>query len=253
MKRRTYTFRFPGAMKVSCYRYANVVWIVRVELLDDFRLSSTSICFDMKIYYPNINFEFKGARFNWKSTFRVQVIVMLEVVLQDVDAICSGLPALTTLNLTNNLTSNDVVAISHLKNLRYGHVCAVILMKYRVYIMHIEVLKDSLCAIEELHLMGNKMKDITVGHAVNLELDFTFGMHLEEIHVTWTHLEKKRTRLRTYTNISQDNVLSSWRRRHRFNVTPSQRRPRRRHKISRRRQSTRPNPLSRIFSFMTAS
>nr|GEX14281.1 putative DNA helicase Pif1-like protein [Tanacetum cinerariifolium]GEY65331.1 putative DNA helicase Pif1-like protein [Tanacetum cinerariifolium] len=90
---------------------------------------------------------FKGAQFNWKSAFRVQA------VLQDVDAICSGLPALTALNLTNNLTSN---------NLGYGHVCAVILMKYGVYIMHIEVLKDSLCAIEELHLMGNKMRDITV-------------------------------------------------------------------------------------------
>ncbi|GKC24352.1 hypothetical protein Tco_1026502 [Tanacetum coccineum] len=31
-----------------------------------------------------------------------------------------------------------------------------------------------------------------------------FGRHLEEIHVTWAHLEKKRTRLRTYTNISQE-------------------------------------------------
>ncbi|GJU06506.1 reverse transcriptase domain-containing protein [Tanacetum coccineum] len=28
---------------------------------------------------------------------------------------------------------------------------------------------------------------------------FAFGRHLEEIHVTWAHLEKKRTRLRTYT------------------------------------------------------
>ncbi|GJZ15794.1 hypothetical protein Tco_0551471 [Tanacetum coccineum] len=39
-----------------------------------------------------------------------------------------------------------------------------------------------------------------------------FGRHLEEIHVTWAHLEKKQTRLRTYTNISQDYTLSSWRR-----------------------------------------
>ncbi|GJU14268.1 retrovirus-related pol polyprotein from transposon TNT 1-94 [Tanacetum coccineum] len=27
---------------------------------------------------------------------------------------------------------------------------------------------------------------------------FTFGRHLEELHVTWAHLEKKRTRLRNY-------------------------------------------------------
>ncbi|GKF06995.1 hypothetical protein Tco_0041219, partial [Tanacetum coccineum] len=30
---------------------------------------------------------------------------------------------------------------------------------------------------------------------------FSFGRHLEELHVTWAHLEKKRIRLRTYTNI----------------------------------------------------
>nr|GEW62957.1 protein kinase-like domain, concanavalin A-like lectin/glucanase domain protein [Tanacetum cinerariifolium] len=30
-----------------------------------------------------------------------------------------------------------------------------------------------------------------------------FRRHLEEIHVAWAHLDKKRTRLRTYTNISQ--------------------------------------------------
>ncbi|GJT26431.1 MAK10-like protein [Tanacetum coccineum] len=73
---------------------------------------------------------------------------------------------------------------------------------------------------------------------------FTFGRHLEELHVTWAHLEKKQTRLRTYIDITQDNVLSSWRRRHQYNVTPSQRRPRRRHGISQRRQSIRPSPLS---------
>ncbi|GKE77945.1 hypothetical protein Tco_1544065 [Tanacetum coccineum] len=30
-----------------------------------------------------------------------------------------------------------------------------------------------------------------------------FGRHLEEMHVTWAYLEKKQTRLRTYTNISR--------------------------------------------------
>ncbi|GKB55718.1 hypothetical protein Tco_0911904 [Tanacetum coccineum] len=82
---------------------------------------------------------------------------------------------------------------------------------------------------------------------------FSFGGHLDELHVTWAHLEKKQTRLRTYTNIAQEFLLRGWRRRHRYNVTPSQRYPRRHHKIPQRRQSTRPSPLSRIFSFMTAS
>ncbi|GJX38497.1 hypothetical protein Tco_0251800, partial [Tanacetum coccineum] len=33
-----------------------------------------------------------------------------------------------------------------------------------------------------------------------------FGRHLEEIHVTWAHLEKKWTRPWNYTNISQDYI-----------------------------------------------
>ncbi|GKC99744.1 hypothetical protein Tco_1170019 [Tanacetum coccineum] len=31
------------------------------------------------------------------------------------------------------------------------------------------------------------------------EVFLALGWHLEEIHVTWAHLEKKRTRLRLYT------------------------------------------------------
>ncbi|GJV21957.1 putative reverse transcriptase domain-containing protein [Tanacetum coccineum] len=58
---------------------------------------------------------------------------------------------------------------------------------------------------------------------------FSFGGHLEELRMTCAHLEKKRTRLQTYTNISQDYVLSSWRRRHNFYITSSQRIPRQRH------------------------
>ncbi|GJY20689.1 hypothetical protein Tco_0393255 [Tanacetum coccineum] len=51
---------------------------------------------------------------------------------------------------------------------------------------------------------------------------FAFGRYLEEIHVTWAHLEKKRTRLRTYTNIAQEFLYSGWRRHHKYNVTQSQ-------------------------------
>ncbi|GJZ83318.1 hypothetical protein Tco_0648491 [Tanacetum coccineum] len=36
------------------------------------------------------------------------------------------------------------------------------------------------------------------------EVYLTFGRHLEEIHMTWAHLEKKRTRLRTDTKTIQD-------------------------------------------------
>ncbi|GJT43997.1 mutator type transposase [Tanacetum coccineum] len=38
------------------------------------------------------------------------------------------------------------------------------------------------------------------------------GWHLEEIHVTWAHLEKKRTRLRLYTKIMKNCAYTEWRR-----------------------------------------
>ncbi|GKC96903.1 hypothetical protein Tco_1162345 [Tanacetum coccineum] len=47
------------------------------------------------------------------------------------------------------------------------------------------------------------------------------GRHLEEIHVTWAHLEKKRTRLRTYTKSMKKYYFRAWRRRRRHKATPS--------------------------------
>ncbi|GKA70412.1 putative ribonuclease H-like domain-containing protein [Tanacetum coccineum] len=40
------------------------------------------------------------------------------------------------------------------------------------------------------------------------EVFLALGWHLEEIHVTWAHLEKKRTRLRTCTKIHQEVLFS---------------------------------------------
>ncbi|KAI3767563.1 hypothetical protein L2E82_17780 [Cichorium intybus] len=74
---------------------------------------------------------------------------------QDVGAICSGLPILEGLNLTNNIMSKAVIGISHLKNLRI-----LVLNNTTINWSQIEVLKDSLQAIEELHLMGNKLREI---------------------------------------------------------------------------------------------
>ncbi|GKC82563.1 hypothetical protein Tco_1138280, partial [Tanacetum coccineum] len=36
------------------------------------------------------------------------------------------------------------------------------------------------------------------------------GWHLEDLHVTWAHLEKKQTRLRTYTKSLGRKTLSAW-------------------------------------------
>ncbi|GJR78827.1 hypothetical protein Tco_0149612 [Tanacetum coccineum] len=40
------------------------------------------------------------------------------------------------------------------------------------------------------------------------EVFLALGWHLEEIHVTWAYLEKKRTRLRTCTKIHQEVLFS---------------------------------------------
>nr|GEV40457.1 MAK10-like protein [Tanacetum cinerariifolium] len=43
---------------------------------------------------------------------------------------------------------------------------------------------------------------------------FSIGWLLKEIHVTWAHLEKKRTRLQLYTKSLEENAYSGWRRHH---------------------------------------
>ncbi|KVH88820.1 CAP Gly-rich domain-containing protein [Cynara cardunculus var. scolymus] len=83
---------------------------------------------------------------------------------QDVAAICSGLPALTALNLSSNTMSHSVVGISHLTNLRIlvlNNTAINWSQASNVFLTSIEELKDSLRAIEELHVMGNKLREIT--------------------------------------------------------------------------------------------
>ncbi|GJW65376.1 hypothetical protein Tco_0117260 [Tanacetum coccineum] len=41
------------------------------------------------------------------------------------------------------------------------------------------------------------------------EVYFAFGWHLDDLHVTWAHLEKKRTRLRTKTKTLEDISLQT--------------------------------------------
>ncbi|GKB16770.1 hypothetical protein Tco_0850693 [Tanacetum coccineum] len=44
-------------------------------------------------------------------------------------------------------------------------------------------------------------------------LDIALGLLLEEIHVTWAHFEKKRTRLQLYTEVDEEKAYRLWRRR----------------------------------------
>ncbi|GKB28638.1 hypothetical protein Tco_0868039 [Tanacetum coccineum] len=54
----------------------------------------------------------------------------------------------------------------------------------------------------------------TTSSFVGDEVYLVFERHLEEIHVTWAHLEKKRTRLQTYTKFMKNIAYRTWRRRH---------------------------------------
>ncbi|KAK6116733.1 hypothetical protein DH2020_049553 [Rehmannia glutinosa] len=75
---------------------------------------------------------------------------------EDVGIVCEGLPALTTLNLSNNSMSPDIISVPQLSNIRI-----LVLNQTGVIWKQVEVLKDSLPHVEELHLMGNKIIEIT--------------------------------------------------------------------------------------------
>ncbi|GKC42062.1 hypothetical protein Tco_1059784 [Tanacetum coccineum] len=64
----------------------------------------------------------------------------------------------------------------------------------------------------ELYLKRRSLEVLRKFHWIILGGRFNqflaLGWHLEEIHVTWAHLEKKRTRLRTCTKIHQEVLFS---------------------------------------------
>ncbi|GJU83206.1 hypothetical protein Tco_1285571 [Tanacetum coccineum] len=62
------------------------------------------------------------------------------------------------------------------------------------------------------------------GYAVSSLMDTTFlalGLHLEEIYVTWAHLENKGTRLRLYTKVMKNYAYRAWRRHRHYKAMAS--------------------------------
>ncbi|GKB96461.1 hypothetical protein Tco_0982598, partial [Tanacetum coccineum] len=72
--------------------------------------------------------------------------------------------------------------------------------KWRTKVMAIEESKD-LTSLSLDELIGNlKVYEVIIKKDSEMVMRFlALGWHLKEIHVTWAHLENKRTRLRTYT------------------------------------------------------
>lgn len=76
---------------------------------------------------------------------------------KDVAAICQELPALVGLNLTNNRMGQDLTCLPILSNIR------VLVLNYTgLKWTQVEVLNDRLPSIEELHLMGNEISEVTL-------------------------------------------------------------------------------------------
>ncbi|KAF3616865.1 Tubulin-folding cofactor E [Capsicum annuum] len=75
---------------------------------------------------------------------------------REIAAICKDLPALVTLNLSYNIMSHDISGMPLL-----NHIKVVVLNHTGICWKQVEMLKDSLPLVEELHLMGNKLRGIT--------------------------------------------------------------------------------------------
>ncbi|XP_060175609.1 tubulin-folding cofactor E isoform X3 [Lycium barbarum] len=75
---------------------------------------------------------------------------------REIAGICIELPALVTLNLSYNIMSHDVSGMPVL-----NHIKVVVLNHTGISWKQVEMLKDSLPLVEELHLRGNKLRRIT--------------------------------------------------------------------------------------------
>lgn len=82
---------------------------------------------------------------------------------QDIGSLCDALPALQVLNLTNNFMEHDIAELPLLQN-----ICILVLNNCGMTWKEVEILKESLPAVEELHLMANKLRTITPAPSVPL-------------------------------------------------------------------------------------
>ncbi|XP_027362897.1 tubulin-folding cofactor E isoform X4 [Abrus precatorius] len=106
---------------------------------------------------------------------------------KDVGTICEQLPALRTLNLSNNLMSPYKSELPLLKSI---HV--LVLNNTGVDWDQVELLKQSLTAIEELHVMGNNISRILPGSSSMVQgFDFLQLLNLEDNCIAdWNEIMK---------------------------------------------------------------
>ncbi|KAI5668910.1 hypothetical protein M9H77_18763 [Catharanthus roseus] len=106
---------------------------------------------------------------------------------KDLGIICKELPALEALNLSYNLMEHDIKGIPQLNSLRI-----LVLNHTGINWKQVEVLKDTLPCIEELHMIGNNIKEITPASSTKVKgFDFLRLLNLEENSIAdWNEIIK---------------------------------------------------------------
>lgn len=106
---------------------------------------------------------------------------------KDISSICEELPALATINLSNNLMSHDITGMVKLNNIRI-----LVLNHTSITWKQVDKLKDYLPHIEELHLMGNNLTEITPTSSANVQgFDSLRLLNLEDNNISsWDEIVK---------------------------------------------------------------
>ncbi|GKC35820.1 hypothetical protein Tco_1048204 [Tanacetum coccineum] len=117
----------------------------------------------------------------------VPEIIVDGYVAQLTRAIASGISGSIPRGLVNHVVSRDVVE-SFRRDMGGDVVSGSV--------------SDSLSQGVGSHVMVNGFAESGMGNGVNEY--FSFGRHLDRLHVTWAHLEKKRTRLQANTKTLED-------------------------------------------------
>ncbi|KAL5157884.1 Tubulin-folding cofactor E [Glycine soja] len=136
-------------------RYKNDMYVlstsnqrVSVQLLGKDKLTSVSLSY-MGISSPGIPSHINNTVPNIKE---LDLTGNLLLEWKDVGTICEQLPALRTINLSNNLMSPYKSELPLLKNIK-----VVVLNNTGVDWEQVELLRQSLTTIEELHIMANNI------------------------------------------------------------------------------------------------
>ncbi|GJV20478.1 transposon ty3-G gag-pol polyprotein [Tanacetum coccineum] len=141
-----------------------------------------------------------GSFFYWKGMRRMvkELVRTFDVCqrnkanLSSYPGLLQPLPILTQIWHDISMDFIDALPVSQGKT-------KIIAQLFLDYIYKLHGLPKSIVSDRDKVFMSLFWKSLFKMLQVQLKMFLVLGWHLEEIHVTWAHLEKKRTRLQTYT------------------------------------------------------